>query len=144
VYSSGDTEKQEIFTQPFKGCFRETGVTPLPPPGARKQFLRGFFIFTKMTHVFKSYAEFLERTDIEANGVSTDFALKNPDYETQNSSNKACWNCSSCSSCRSCIDCSSCRSCSDCSDCSDSKNTKEGIAVPIVPGIHQAFTRQSF
>lgn len=36
------------------------------------------------TTIFKTYSDFLNRTEIETNGVSESFAKNNPDYEKEN------------------------------------------------------------
>lgn len=70
------------------------------------------------TEIFNTYSEFLSRKDNKLNGVSVDFAEKNPGYVKQNESNEGCWNCSDCSRCSGCSGCSHCYDCSLCYDCS--------------------------
>ncbi len=62
------------------------------------------------TKIFKDYAEFLNREDKTVNGVSVEFAVENPDYETDNATNTGCWNCLNCVNCRYCDDCFNCNS----------------------------------
>jgi len=45
------------------------------------------------TEVFNNKKEFLSRADKSVNGVSPEFAEKNPDYEEGNKLNLGCWNC---------------------------------------------------
>jgi len=97
------------------------------------------------TQVFKSYSDFLRREDKETNGVSEEFAKENPDFEQQNSSNKACWNCRKCSSCSYCSYCSSCSDCSSCSGqrkIAHEKNLKsdehKNMIIPKIENIHQS------
>ena len=71
----------------------------------------------KMTKIFKSYEDFLNRPDKNVNGVSPEFSEKNPDWEEDNATNKGCWNCYSCKSCESCYSCKSCKSCYFCNFC---------------------------
>ena len=70
------------------------------------------------TRIYKTYSDFLDRTERLENGVSEDFAKEYPDFEKQNETNEACWNCSRCSDCSRCSRCSDCSRCSGCSDCS--------------------------
>lgn len=70
------------------------------------------------TQIFKDYSAFLNREDLEINGVSQEFADQNPNYLTENETNKGCWNCSDCSDCFRCSRCSDCSDCSRCSRCS--------------------------
>ena len=51
------------------------------------------------TRIYKTYSDFLDRTERLENGVSEDFAKEYPDFEKQNETNEACWNCSRCSDC---------------------------------------------
>lgn len=69
------------------------------------------------TVIFESYDEFCARSDKAVNGVSPDFALKNPDYKEQNKSNLGCWNCEKCKNCVECISCLNCHECNNCSKC---------------------------
>lgn len=70
------------------------------------------------TQIFEDYSAFLNREDLEINGVSQEFADQNPNYLTENETNKGCWNCSYCSDCSYCYRCSRCSYCYRCSDCS--------------------------
>ena len=101
------------------------------------------------TQIFKDYSAFLNREDLEINGVSQEFADQNPNYLTENETNKGCWNCSYCSDCYGCYDCSYCSRCSDCSYCYGCyrcyrcyglKNVKESDSkipmIPVIPNIH--------
>ena len=113
------------------------------------------------TQIFENYEAFLKRDDLTINGVSQEFANKNPNYLTENETNKGCWNCSDCSRCSYCYRCSDCSDCSDCSYCSDCsrcsdcsdcsycygcsryyglKNVKESDSkipmIPVIPNIH--------
>jgi hypothetical protein len=96
-----------------------------------------------MTKIFSTYSEFLGREDELMNGVSTDFAENNPQWEKENVSNDGCWNCSNCSRCSGCSGCSDCSGCSRCSGCSgcfgcsDKKGDKEAFTVPAIENIHQ-------
>ena len=84
------------------------------------------------TEIYNSYGDFLQREDKTLNGVSPDFAARNPGFVEDNSTNKGCWNtwgsseCSYCWSCDGChrcenleycIDCTDCTGCMDCTDC---------------------------
>lgn len=77
------------------------------------------------TIIFKSFSDFLSRKDKDQNGVSEDFAIRNPNWEKENETNLGCWNCSGCSDCSDCSDCYDCRRCylssfsSRCHDCTD-------------------------
>ena len=69
------------------------------------------------TEISKSYEDFLNRPDKNVNGVSPEFAKKNPDWEEDNATNTGCWNCKSCDSCYFCKSCYSCNSCDSCKSC---------------------------
>jgi len=113
------------------------------------------------TGVFKNFGHFLERLDKTVNGVSPEFAKRNPNYANDNQSNTGCWNCAncigcvdcffceSCNNCKLCIACkNSCRSlncffCETCSDCeniesgSDLYKGKNDFQIPKIENIHQ-------
>ena len=69
------------------------------------------------TEIFEAYENFLNRSDRKVNGVSPEFAEKNPDYAKDNATNTGCWNCESCCSCKSCNSCKYCESCESCYSC---------------------------
>ena len=71
-----------------------------------------------MTNIYNSYSDFLDREDLDDNGVSPEFAAEHPDFVELNLTNKSCWDCSGCSDCSGCWDCSGCSRCSVCSGCS--------------------------
>ena len=74
-----------------------------------------------MTQVFNSYDDFLNREDKKINGVDKNFALNNPLFLDENTTNQGCWNCIGCSDCIdsiSCRDSRLLRGCSGCSGCS--------------------------
>ena len=91
-----------------------------------------------MTNIYNSYSDFLDREDIDDNGVSPEFAAEHPDFVELNLTNKSCWDCSGC------YRCSRCSGCSGCSDCYLEINAEEEKAdsgpppVPIIPNIHKA------
>jgi len=93
------------------------------------------------TQIFKSYSDFRNREDKTLNGVSEEFAQKNPKWEEQNATNKGCYNCSSCSSCSYCSSCSDCSSCSSCSSLKNSKPVPtelNKLTTPKIKNIHKA------
>lgn len=69
------------------------------------------------TEVFASFDDFLNRADKKTNGVSPEFAKRNPNYARDNETNTGCWNCKSCKSCESCMSCLWCKSCKSCVSC---------------------------
>lgn len=69
------------------------------------------------TQIFISFEEFQEREDKTVNGVSSEFAEANPDWQKDNESNEGCWNCSNCYDCSDCYSCHRCSFCSGCADC---------------------------
>ena len=89
------------------------------------------------TRIFKNYDDFLNRKDEKENGVSEKFAMLNPNWESDNSTNEGCWNC------RSCSDCSYCRYCSDCSGKENLKvdSETEHKAFPEIPKIKNIHAR---
>ena len=99
------------------------------------------------TEIFASFDDFLNRADKKTNGVSSEFAERNPNYARDNETNIGCWNCVSCKwcisciSCKSCISCESCESCKSCESCEsfsyELKNQSE-LNVPLVQNIHQS------
>jgi hypothetical protein len=91
------------------------------------------------TKIYNSYLEFLNREQQEENGVSKEFAEKHPDYEKENSTNKACSGCFGCFDCSGCFGCSDCFGCSRCSGLKNSKPvaSEKKIVVPIIENIHQ-------
>ena len=102
-----------------------------------------------MTNIYNSYSDFLDREDLDDNGVSPEFAAEHPDFVELNLTNKSCWDCSGCSDCSGCWDCSRCSDCSDCSGCSRcsrcsrcSDSAPQPIdalrETPIIPSIHAA------
>ena len=87
------------------------------------------------TRVFKSFQDFLNRKDLEVNGVSEEFLNTYTDAIEDNESNISCWNCYGCRDCRNdqecircvycvecegCIDCRYCSRCNQCSRCEES------------------------
>lgn len=84
-----------------------------------------------MTKIFTSYEEFLKRSDKDLNGISQEFADKNPNYNKENESNKGCWNCSKCYNCFGCYNsfqcynCFQCYKCFGCYRCSDCYNSSD-------------------
>ena len=82
------------------------------------------------TKIYKTKADFFARENKDENGVSEEFALVHPKYETENDTNKACWNCSDCYDCYDCSDCSGCSGCYGCSD------KKGDLVFPIIENIH--------
>ena len=100
------------------------------------------------TEIFKDYLEFSNRKDKEVNGVSSEFAKDNPNYEKENKRNEGCWNCRDCSDCSDCIGCRDCSDCIGCSDCvgknnlsakqsKDKKEKHEFPEVPKIENVHQ-------
>ena len=77
------------------------------------------------TEIFNSYEEFLNRPNKSINGVIASFALEHPDYISQNSTNKGCFNLTNCTNCVDCKwccgshNCHYCRYCCHCNDCND-------------------------
>lgn len=51
------------------------------------------------TKVYNSYSDFLKRENKRENGVSSEFAKNNPNYNVMNESNEGCWDCSGCRDC---------------------------------------------
>jgi hypothetical protein len=78
------------------------------------------------TQIFNNYSDFLNREDKDLNGVSKEFAENNPNWESENETNDACWNCSDC------------WNCSNCSYCSGKANNKEELIIPEIANIHQS------
>ena len=80
------------------------------------------------TEIFESYYEFSKREDKKVNGVSKEFAYKNPEFEKENDKNDGCWDCSGCSRCH------------DLENASPVSRTEEnadaGFKVPIIGNIH--------
>lgn len=74
-------------------------------------------ILPKKTRIFKSYEEFLDRSDKSINGVSIEFAIDNPEWEEMNITNTGCWNCYLCFDCYFCDSCKYCTYCRDCTLC---------------------------
>jgi len=72
---------------------------------------------TNKTEIFASFNDFLNRADKKTNGVSSEFAERNPNYARDNETNIGCWNCVSCKWCKSCKWCESCESCISCKSC---------------------------
>ncbi len=69
------------------------------------------------TVIFESYDAFLNRKDKTANGVSTQFANKHPNWKEMNETNQGCWNCAECEDCLFCVECEECVECSFCWGC---------------------------
>ncbi len=69
------------------------------------------------TEIFESYDAFLNRKDKTANGVSTQFANKYPNWKEMNETNTGCWNCVECEDCSSCKECKTCQMCVECEMC---------------------------
>ena len=90
------------------------------------------------TRIFKNYDDFLNRKDEKENGVSEKFAMLNPNWESDNSTNEGCWNCRSCSDCRYCSYCSSCSYCSFKENLKvDSETEHKAFAeIPKIENIH--------
>jgi hypothetical protein len=121
------------------------------------------------TTIYKDYGAFLGRSDKDDNGVSQSFADSRPRFESENETNKGCWNCARCARCANCarcdgcIDCvrcagcarcagcdgcAVCADCADCDGCADLKNPKPAksvgkswLDVPIIKNIHQLVLR---
>lgn len=100
------------------------------------------------TMIFENYSEFKNRKDKSINGVSRIYASQKLiiggvqssstiDFETDNLTNKGCWNCFNCQNCIGCRDCSfsnssyccdgstllnNCYDCYDCYSCNDCSN----------------------
>ena len=74
---------------------------------------------TMKTQIFNSYSEFLKRKDKSVNGVSTEFAESNPNWEEMNETNKGCYNCTNCDSCYNCANCYNCKSCANSGNCTN-------------------------
>jgi len=114
------------------------------------------------TEIFASFDDFLNRADKKTNGVSSEFAERNPNYARDNETNIGCWNCVSCKWCISCISCKSCISCESCESCKSCESCRSCVAcvscescescesfsyelknqselnVPLVQNIHQS------
>ena len=89
------------------------------------------------TQIFENYEACLKRDDLTINGVSQEFANKNPNYLTENETNKGCWNCSYCSDCYGCSDCSDCYGCYRCYGLKNVKESDSKIPmIPVIPNIH--------
>ena len=73
------------------------------------------------TEIFKDYKAFINRNliDKDVNGVSPEFAEKNPNYINDNATNKGCWECVGCTHCTACYQCNYCQDCTACVGCSD-------------------------
>lgn len=71
------------------------------------------------TKIFESYSAFLKRTDKTVNGVSPEFARKNPGFAKDNETNVGCWECISCTECQDCIECIKCNDCKLCHMCNE-------------------------
>ncbi len=72
-----------------------------------------------MTQIFKSYDDFLDRTDKRVNGVSEAFAAKHPDWETTNTGCSGCFNCVRCSNCMWCLSCEDCKGMTNAAGCAN-------------------------
>jgi hypothetical protein len=69
------------------------------------------------TQIYRSKSEFSDRAEKMENGVSAAFAERNPNWESQNTTNIGC---------------------SDCSDCYDNKGSKyESLKIPVIENIHR-------
>jgi hypothetical protein len=91
------------------------------------------------TLIFETYSDFLNREDVELNGVSKEFAELHPDFEKQNITNEGCWNSSGCSGCSDCSDCSRCSDCSDLNNAAPVEQAQGNAfpEIPIIENIHQ-------
>ena len=99
------------------------------------------------TEIYENYDAFIKREDTKINGVTKEFAERNPEFETENETNTGCWNCSDCSDCSDCsgcsrcsgcfgcYECSNCSSCSSCSRCSDCSDCYECSKCPDGSGL---------
>ncbi len=58
------------------------------------------------TEIFENYQDFCNRSDKTLNGVSAEFARRNPNFKKDNKTNEGCWNCLNCRACLNCSDCS--------------------------------------
>ena len=90
------------------------------------------------TRIYKTYSDFLDRTERLENGVSEDFAKEYPDFEKQNETNEACWNCSRCSRCSDCSNIAWLTGKKNMSPEPPKENETPGFPdVPVIENIHQ-------
>lgn len=74
------------------------------------------------TQIFNSYQEFQEREDKTINGVSPEYAKRNPNYQEDNATNQGCYESSGCTGSIDCLQSWNLKDCTNCSTCSNSEN----------------------